>query len=106
MRSQYEKKQDMLYQKLADMFYKVSICIKYGMDSDLTKIANKHIRGLSRNKLLEIKKAADNKGQSPMDFLYWNINDLAQKERISLSKEQMDEIKKICDRKYDISIKD
>lgn len=103
MRSQYKKTQDKLYRKLADMFYNVSICIKYGMNSDLTKIANKHIRGLSRNKLLEIKEAADKEGQSPIDFLYWNINNL--KEKISLSTNQINEIRKICDRKYDISIK-
>ncbi len=44
--------------ELSDMFYALSIRIKYGMSSDLSRIANKHIRGINRAKLLRIEKEA------------------------------------------------
>ncbi len=58
------------YNKLSDMFYALSIRIKYGMTNDLARVANKHIRGLHRARLLKIEKAA--KEQYP---LYSNVTD-------------------------------
>lgn len=45
--------------ELSGMFYSLSIRIKYGMSNDLSRIANKHIRGLNRTRLLKIEKAAN-----------------------------------------------
>lgn len=44
--------------ELRDMFYALSIRIKYGMSNDLSRVANKHIRGLNRARLLKVEKAA------------------------------------------------
>ncbi len=43
---------------LKDKLYGLSICLKYGMNKDLARIANKHIHNLSCTRLLNIEKYA------------------------------------------------
>ena len=50
-----------LNNELRRMFYALSIRVKYGMSTDLARIANKHIRGLNRARLLKIEEASKNK---------------------------------------------
>ena len=54
------------YQKI----YSLHIRIKYGMSRDLAVFASKHIHGLDRNRLLNLKKAAEKRGFTPKQYLY------------------------------------
>jgi superfamily II DNA/RNA helicase len=44
--------------------------VKYGMPLELVKLANKHVHGLSRSKLLGLRKEAIARGWTPTQFLY------------------------------------
>ena len=52
-------------------FYTLQCRVKYGMSRDLVRLANKHVHGLDRNRLLQLEKAAAAKGMSPTVFLYY-----------------------------------
>ncbi len=49
--------------------------VKYGVSNDLVQLANKHIYGLDRARLLALKKIADEQKLTPMQFLYVASND-------------------------------
>ena len=51
-------------------FYALQTRVKYGMPRELVRLANKHIYGLDRAKLLLLMKEAKNKGLSPVQYLY------------------------------------
>lgn len=82
----------------ASMFYKVSICVKYGMDNELSKIANKHIRGISRQKLLKLKAEADNHKCSVTELLYYQNDDYWKK---NFTDEQSRELQSIIRNNYE-----
>lgn len=50
--------------------YSLSTRIKYGMPRDIVCIANKHIHGLDRSRILELRRATESTGLSPMQCLY------------------------------------
>ena len=50
--------------KMRNMFYSLSIRVKYGMGSHLAQIASKHIQGVSRTKLLRMEKTGKENGFS------------------------------------------
>ena len=50
--------------------YELHTRVKYGMPRSLVMLANKHIHGLDRNRLLNLKKAADTCKKSPVQYLY------------------------------------
>ena len=52
-------------------FYSLQCRVKYGMSRDLVRLANKHVHGLDRNRLLLLGKAAEEKNMSPTAFLYY-----------------------------------
>lgn len=59
------------HDKLKNMFYALSIRVKYGMNGDLARIASKHIHGLTRSKLLRMERAAKSLGyDSAIEFLF------------------------------------
>lgn len=59
------------HNKLKNMFYALSIRVKYGMNGDLARIASKHIHGLTRSKLLRMERAAKSQGyDSAIEFLF------------------------------------
>ena len=51
-------------------FYFLQTRVKYGMPRDLVQLANKHIHGLDRARLLRLKKEAESCGMTPRQFLY------------------------------------
>lgn len=51
-------------------FYALQTRVKYGMPRDLVRLANKHIYGLDRAKLLSLMKEAKQKDLSPVEYLY------------------------------------
>ncbi len=51
-------------------FYALQTRVKYGMPRDLVVFANKHIHGLDRRRLLELKEKANEAGLTPMQYLY------------------------------------
>ena len=55
---------------VVDSFYILQCRVKYGMTWDLVRLANKHVHGLDRNKLLQLEKAANERGMKPVDYLY------------------------------------
>ncbi len=61
---------DIKNDSIVDSFYVLQCRVKYGMTWDLVRLANKHIHGLDRNKLLQLEKAANEKGMKPVDYLY------------------------------------
>ena len=54
----------------AKAFYALQTRVKYGMPRNLVRLANKHIYGLDRAKLLSLMKDAANKQLSPVQYLY------------------------------------
>lgn len=81
--------------ELRRMFYALSIRIKYGMSNDLARIANKHIRGLNRARLLKIEKAAQS-----MRERYANVTDFILKndeciKKLGVNDDQLKELRKI-----------
>lgn len=55
---------------VVDSFYILQCRVKYGMTWNLVRLANKHVHGLDRNKLLQLEKAANERGMKPVDYLY------------------------------------
>lgn len=51
-------------------FYALQTRVKYGMPRDLVRLANKHIYGLDRAKLLLLMKEAQDRQLSPIQYLY------------------------------------
>lgn len=51
-------------------FYILQCRVKYGMTWNLVQLANKHIHGLDRNRLLLLEEAANKNGMKPVDYLY------------------------------------
>lgn len=51
-------------------FYCLQTRVKYGMARDLVELANKHVHGLDRAKLLELGRLAKKRGQSPKELLF------------------------------------
>ncbi len=56
-------------------FYALQTRVKYGMPRDLVILANKHIHGLDRARLLKLRKVALEKGYSPMHYLFYGAID-------------------------------
>lgn len=54
----------------SNAFYALQTRVKYGMPRDLVRLANKHIYGLDRAKLLSLMKDAKEKHLSPVQYLY------------------------------------
>lgn len=54
----------------SNAFYALQTRVKYGMPRDLVRLANKHIYGLDRAKLLSLMKDAKDKQLSPVQYLY------------------------------------
>lgn len=54
----------------ANAFYSLQTRVKYGMPRDLVRLANKHIYGLDRAKLLSLMKDAQAMKLSPIQYLY------------------------------------
>lgn len=54
----------------ANAFYALQTRVKYGMPRDLVRLANKHIYGLDRAKLLSLMKDAKGMNYSPVQYLY------------------------------------
>ncbi len=50
-------------------FYCMQTRIKYGMERDLVAIANKHVHGLDRERILKFGSLAKEKGEAPIDLL-------------------------------------
>lgn len=75
----YNNNADGVSKKLKDMFYELSICIKYGMNRELARIAAKHIPRLTRSQILRMDKVAKEKGyKSAVEFLFGGSkNDIA-----------------------------
>lgn len=57
-------------QEALNAFYALQTRVKYGMPRDLVQLANKHIYGLDRTRLLNLKKNADQRNLSPIQYLY------------------------------------
>lgn len=55
---------------VVDSFYILQCRVKYGMTWNLVRLANKHIHGLDRNRLLRLEEAANERGIKPVDYLY------------------------------------
>lgn len=51
-------------------FYSLQTRVKYGMARDLVTLANKHVHGLDRAKLLKFGKLAMSRNQSPQELLF------------------------------------
>lgn len=51
-------------------FYALQTRVKYGMPRDLVQCANKHIYGLDRSRLLDLKSKADLRELTPIQYLY------------------------------------
>ena len=65
--------------KLSLMFYSASIRVKYGMDNELAHIANKHIRGLTRSRLIKLyKKSREAKCDSINPFIIYHKDAVSQ----------------------------
>ena len=54
----------------ASSFYSLQTRVKYGMKRDLVKLANKHIHGLDRGRLLRFGRLAEERGVSAKDLLF------------------------------------
>lgn len=54
----------------SNAFYSLQTRVKYGMPRDLVRLANKHIYGLDRAKLLSLMKDAQAMKLSPIQYLY------------------------------------
>lgn len=54
----------------SNAFYTLQTRVKYGMPRDLVRLANKHIYGLDRAKLLSLMKDAKENHLSPVQYLY------------------------------------
>lgn len=55
---------------VVESFYILQCRVKYGMTWNLVRLANKHIHGLDRNRLLQMEKIANENGMKPVDYLY------------------------------------
>ena len=86
---------------LATMFYRASICVKYGMGVELSRIASRHIRGVSRQKLLDIQKDADKSHSNVIAFLYYKDDEYW---KTQFNEEQRTEIKDIIYANYEKDI--
>lgn len=58
------------HDSVVDSFYILQCRVKYGMTWNLVRLANKHIHGLDRNRLLQLEEAANERGMKPVDYLY------------------------------------
>lgn len=67
------------YADVVDSFYILQCRVKYGMTWNLVRLANKHIHGLDRNRLLRMEKAANANGMKPVDYLYCESVDVLEK---------------------------
>ena len=56
---------------VTNSFYTLQCRVKYGMSRELVQLANKHVHGLDRNKLLQLEAAARERGMTPVVFLYY-----------------------------------
>lgn len=54
----------------SNAFYALQTRVKYGMPRDLVRLANKHIYGLDRARLLSLMRDARAMGCSPVQYLY------------------------------------
>ncbi len=61
---------DIKNDSVVDSFYILQCRVKYGMTWNLVRLANKHIHGLDRNRLLQLEEAANEKEMKPVDYLY------------------------------------
>lgn len=61
---------DVFTPESSNAFYALQTRVKYGMPRDLVRLANKHIYGLDRAKLLSLMKDAREKHLSPVQYLY------------------------------------
>lgn len=61
---------DVFTPESSNAFYALQTRVKYGMPRDLVRLANKHIYGLDRAKLLSLMKDANTMGCSPIQYLY------------------------------------
>src|SRR5699024_3140334 len=50
-------------------FYALQTRVKYGMSRDLVILANKHVHGLDRSRLLEFGKLCAERGKTPLELL-------------------------------------
>lgn len=64
---------------VVDSFYKLQCRIKYGMSWDLVRLANKHVHGLDRNRLLQMEVAAKKNDMRPVDYLYYESAEVLDK---------------------------
>lgn len=55
----------------ARSFYALQTRVKYGMPRDLVILANKHIHGLDRARLLNLRNSALENGYSPLHYLFY-----------------------------------
>ncbi len=59
------------WEYVSSMFYTLSTRLKYGTNNELARIANRHIRGITRSRLLKLEKKAADKGCSSVnEFLF------------------------------------
>lgn len=56
--------------QIYNSLYSLQCRVKYGMPQDLIRLANKHIHGLDRNRLLSLRKDAQDRGMTPLVCLY------------------------------------
>lgn len=56
---------------ITNSFYTLQCRVKYGMSRELVRLANKHIHGLDRNRLLRLEKVANARSMTPVVFLYY-----------------------------------
>ncbi len=67
--------------------YELHTRVKYGMPRSLVMLANKHVHGLDRNRLINLKKAADNCGRSPIQYLYLTPPDRFEANTLTVSQQ-------------------
>ena len=58
---------------VTNSFYTLQCRVKYGMSRELVRLANKHVHGLDRNRLLQLEKEAQRRGMTPVVFLYYEV---------------------------------
>ena len=56
---------------LVNSFYILQSRVRYGMTWSLVRLANKHVHGLDRNRLLRLEIAARERGMEPVNYLYY-----------------------------------
>lgn len=61
---------ELLSPEASNAFYALQTRVKYGMPRDLVRLANKHIYGLDRAKLLALMRDAESMHYTPVQYLY------------------------------------